>query len=78
MKTYIKPLMREHHVFSSSCLLSGSPGKTGSANRTLTDEQGLVHNQFEQGLQQLTKEYLFSDFMPCNDERPTFKSLWDE
>lgn len=59
MKTYIRPLIRIDHVFSSFYLLSGSPGK---AEKALTNEQGLVNNQYEPDIQQLSKEELFSAF----------------
>lgn len=78
MKAYIKPLMGEHHVFPSSGLLNGSPGRTENAEPPLANAQGLVHDQFEQGLQQLGKESLFSGFMPSNDDSLTFRPVWDE
>lgn len=63
MKTYIKPLVKEYTISPSFQLLGGS-SKTDS--NALTNEQGLVHNHFETGLEQLSKENLFSDFSICD------------
>lgn len=59
MKKYIKPLIIDYHVLSSCYLLSGSPGEE---TNTLTNEEGLVNNQVESGIQQLSKEDSFSAF----------------
>ena len=59
MKTYIKPLITNYHVLSSFHLLAGSPEKAGKA---LTNDQGLVHNQPEPDIKQLSKGDLFSDY----------------
>lgn len=59
MKTYIKPLISEYHVLNSFHLLEGSPGKDTT---TLTNAQGLINNQTESSIQQLSKEDSFSDF----------------
>jgi len=59
MKIYIKPLIIEYHVLSSCHLLGGSPG---DGTNTLTSEEGLVNNQVESGIQQLSKEDSFSAF----------------
>ena len=57
MKTYIKPLISEYHVLNSFHLLEGSPGKD---TNTLTNAQGLINNQTESSIQQLSKEDSFS------------------
>ena len=59
MKKYIKPLIIEYHVLSSCHLLDGSPGE---GTNTLTNEEGLINNQTEPGIQQLSKEDSFSAF----------------
>ena len=59
MKTYIKPLISGYHVLTSCHLLGGSPGE---GTNTLTNEEGLVNNQVESGIQQLSKEDSFSAF----------------
>ncbi len=59
MKKYIKPLIIECHVLSSCHLLNGSPGEE---TNTLTSEEGLVNNQVESGIQQLSKDDSFSAF----------------
>lgn len=59
MKKYIKPLIIEYHVLSSCHLLDGSPGEE---TNTLTSEEGLVNNQVESGIQQLSKDDSFSAF----------------
>ena len=59
MKKYIKPLIVDYHVLSSCHLLNGSPGEE---TNTLTSEEGLVNNQVESGIQQLSKEDSFSAF----------------
>ena len=59
MAKYIKPLISEYHVLSSCHLLDGSPGEE---TNTLTSEEGLINNQVESGIQQLSKEDSFSAF----------------
>lgn len=70
MKIYIKPLIIECHVLSSCHLLGGSPGE---GTNTLTSEEGLVKNQVESGIQQLSKEDSFSAFSLSDT-----KSDWNE
>ena len=50
MKTYIKPLISEYHVFTSFHLLEGSPGKGTDA---LASTQEVIGNQTESSIQQL-------------------------
>lgn len=63
MKTYIKPLVKVYSISPSFQLLGGFSRTDGSA---LMNEQGLVHNHSEPGLEQLSKESLFSDFSICD------------
>ena len=70
MKTYIKPLISEYHVLTSFHLLEGSPGK--DTNR-LTNEEGLINNQTESSIQQLSKEDSFSAFNLSDTQMD-----WDE
>ncbi len=70
MKTYIKPLISEYHVLTSFHLLEGSPGKGTNA---LTNTQGLINNQLEPSIQQLSKEDSFSAFNLSDTQMD-----WDE
>ncbi len=70
MKTYIKPLIREYHVLNSFHLLEDSPGKD---TNTLTNEEGLINNQTDPGIQQLSKEDSFSAFNLSDTQTD-----WDE
>ena len=70
MKTYIKPLISEYHVLTSFHLLEGSPGKDTT---TLTNAQGLINNQSEPSVQQLSKEDSFSAFNLSDNQMD-----WDE
>ena len=70
MKTYIKPLISEYHVLNSFHLLEGSPGKD---TNTLTNTQGLINNQLDPSVQQLSKEDSFSAFNLSDTQTD-----WDE
>ena len=70
MKTYIKPLINEYHVLNSFHLLEGSPGED---TNTLTNAQGLINNQTESSIQQLSKEDSFSAFNLSDTQTD-----WDE
>lgn len=70
MKTYIKPLISEYYVLNSFHLLEGSPGKDTT---TLTNAQGLINNQTESSIQQLSKEDSFSAFNLSDTQMD-----WDE
>jgi hypothetical protein len=70
MKTYIKPLISEYHVLTSCHLLGGSPGE---GINTLTNTQGLINNQLESSIQQLSKEDSFSAFNLSDNQMD-----WDE
>lgn len=70
MKTYIKPLISEYHVFTSFHLLKGSPGKD---TNTLTSIQEVIGNQTEPSIQQLSKEDSFSAFNLSDNQTD-----WDE
>lgn len=70
MKTYIKPLISEYHVLTFFHLLGGSPGKD---TNTLTNTQGLINNQLEPSIQQLSKEDSFSAFNLSDTQTD-----WDE
>ncbi len=63
MKTYIKPLVKEYCILPSFQLLGGFSRPDSNA---LMNEQGLVNNHSETGLEQLSKESLFSDFSICD------------
>ena len=70
MKTYIKPLISEYHVLNSFHLLESSPGED---TNTLTNAQGLINNQTESSIQQLSKEDSFSAFNLSDNQMD-----WDE
>lgn len=72
MKTYIKPLMRAYCIVSSFTVLAGS-----GPDSSLKNAEGIVHNEYEPELKQLTKGNAFVEFIPSGDE-PAVKSPWDE
>ena len=70
MKTYIKPLISEYHVFTSFHLLEGSPRKGTDA---LASTQEVIGNQTEPSIQQLSKEDSVSTFNLSDTQTD-----WDE